>query len=113
MVSYVLKNNKHLDWLSKYDYVKTSIEYLVHKITSNGIRVDLKVTVAAKHMKARKSVFQLQSFLSSSNCYMRCLNYFSRLQYQVLISRKGQSNISGLRKSRMSPTTLKKHCAME
>ncbi|KAL1914349.1 uncharacterized protein VTP21DRAFT_8988 [Calcarisporiella thermophila] len=75
----ILQKNKLYAKLQKCEFAKTSVEFLGHVITGEGIATDSKKTDAISEWPTPKSVTELRSFLGLCNFYLRFVKGFARI----------------------------------
>jgi hypothetical protein len=75
----LLRQHKLYGKTSKCEFLKESVEYLGHIISSQGIATDPKKVEVVKHWPVPKNIKELQSFLGLCNYYRRFIFDYSRI----------------------------------
>ena len=64
---------------SKCEFFRTSVKYLGHVVSANGVETDPEKIAVLKNWPVPKSVKELRSFLGFSGYYRRYIEGFSKL----------------------------------
>lgn len=75
----VLRKHKLYCALKKCEFYKTSIEFLGHVISGDGISVDSKKIAAIQGWPTPKNIKELRAFLGLANYYRRFIRNFSQI----------------------------------
>ena len=78
-----LREHKLYAKLSKCDFCRTSIEYLGHIISADGVATDPKKVQVVREWPVPEDVGQLRSFLGMVGYYRRFIPQFSKVAYPL------------------------------
>ena len=79
IVLQVLRDHQLYAKFNKCEFWLTEVKFLGHVLSVSSVSVDPEKVEAVMSWERMKSVFEIHSFLGLIGCYMKFIDYFSRL----------------------------------
>ncbi|GKD47105.1 putative reverse transcriptase domain-containing protein [Tanacetum coccineum] len=85
LVLELLRKEKLYAKFSKCEFWLKEVKFLGHVINGNGIHVDFSKIEVVKNWKARRTLFEVRSFLGLAGYYRRFIKNFSKISKSLTI----------------------------